>query len=107
MLKFILSYISYAIESIYQCYQIYYYLYINAIESIYQSINQSIKSFRTLICRITSQDSAALSVVDLGGIPLSRAPQIPKRNTRVAGAVIRPDYQFSPRFEDLIFRLAS
>ena len=44
--------------------------------------------------------------VDLGGIPLSRAPQIFRRNTRFAGTVIRPDYQFLPRFEDLILGLA-
>ena len=45
--------------------------------------------------------------VDLGGIPLSRAPQIFRRNTRYAGTVIRPDYQFLPRFGDLILRLTS
>ena len=38
--------------------------------------------------------------VYLGGIPLSRAPQIFRRNTRFAGTVIRPDYQFLPRFGD-------
>ena len=32
--------------------------------------------------------------VDLGRIPLSRAPHIFRRNTRFAGTVIRPDYQF-------------
>ena len=32
--------------------------------------------------------------VYLGGIPLSRAPQIFRRNTRFALAGIRPDYQF-------------
>ncbi len=47
------------------------------------------------------------SGVDLGGIPLSRAPQISRRNTRFTGAVIRPDYQFLPRFGDLILGLAS
>ena len=36
--------------------------------------------------------------VDLGGIQLSRAPQIFRRNTRYAGTVICPDYQFLPRF---------
>ena len=45
--------------------------------------------------------------VDLGGIPLSREPQIFRRNTRYAGTVIRPDYQFLPRFGDLILGLAS
>ena len=35
-----------------------------------------------------------MSGVDLGGIPLSRAPQIFRRNTIFAGTVIRPDYQF-------------
>ena len=46
------------------------------------------------------------SGVDLGGIPLSRAPHIPlsrapqifRRNTIFAGTVIRPDYQLLPRF---------
>ena len=47
------------------------------------------------------------SGVDLGGIPLSRAPQISRRNTRFAGTVIRPGYQFLPRFGDLILGLAS
>ena len=32
--------------------------------------------------------------VYLGGIPLSRAPQIFRRNTRFALTGIRPDYQF-------------
>ena len=32
--------------------------------------------------------------VDLDGIPLSRAPHIFRRNTRFAGTVIRPGYQF-------------
>ena len=45
--------------------------------------------------------------VDLGGIPLSRAPQIFRRNTRFAGTVIRPDYQLLPRFGDPILGLAS
>ena len=45
--------------------------------------------------------------VDLGGIPLSRAPQISRRNTRFAGTVIRPGYQFLPRFGDLVLSLAS
>ena len=45
--------------------------------------------------------------VDLGGIPLSRAPQIFRRNTRFAGTVIRLDYQFLPGFGDLILGLAS
>ena len=44
--------------------------------------------------------------VDLGGIPLSRAPQILRRNTRFAGTVIRPDYQLLPRFGDPILGLA-
>ena len=48
-----------------------------------------------------------MSGVDLGGIPLSREPQIFRRNTRFAGTVIRPDYQFLPRFGDLILGLAS
>ena len=39
--------------------------------------------------------------VDLGGIPLSRAPQIFRRNTRFARTVIRPDYQLLPRIVDL------
>ena len=43
--------------------------------------------------------------VDLGGIPLSRAPQIFRRNTRFAGTVIRPDYQLLPRFGDPILGL--
>ena len=47
------------------------------------------------------------SGVDLGGIPLSRAPQIFRRNTRFAGTVIRPDYQLLPRFGDPILGLAS
>ena len=34
------------------------------------------------------------SRVYLGGIPLSRAPQIFRRNTRFALTGIRPDYQF-------------
>ena len=45
--------------------------------------------------------------VDLGGIPLSRAPQILRRNTRFASTVIRPDYQLLPRFGDPILGLAS
>ena len=45
--------------------------------------------------------------VDLGGNPLSRAPQISRRDTRFAGTVIRPGYQFLPRFGDLILGLAS
>ena len=45
--------------------------------------------------------------VDLGGIPLSRAPQIFRRNTRFAGTVIRPDYQLLPRFGDPILVRAS
>ena len=45
--------------------------------------------------------------VDLGGIPLSRAPQILRRNTRFAGTVIRPDYQLLPQFGDPILGLAS
>ena len=45
--------------------------------------------------------------VDHGGIPLSRAHQISRRNTRFAGTVIRPGYQFLPRFGDLILGLAS
>ena len=45
--------------------------------------------------------------VDLGGIPLSRAPQILRRNTRFAGTVIRPDYQLLPRFGEPILGLAS
>ena len=48
-----------------------------------------------------------MAVVDLGGIPLSRAPQIFRRNTRFAGTVIRPDYQLLPRFWDPILGLAS
>ena len=48
-----------------------------------------------------------ISGVDLGGIPLSRAPQILRRNTRFAGTVIRPDYQLLPRFGDPILGLAS
>ena len=47
------------------------------------------------------------SGVDLGGIPLSRAPQIFRRNTRFAGTVIRSDYQLLPRFGDPILGLAS
>ena len=39
--------------------------------------------------------------VDLGGIPLSRAPQIFRQNTRFARTVIRPDYQLLPRIGDL------
>ena len=50
-------------------------------------------------CLITSLHSAG---VDLGGIPLSRAPQIFRRNTTFAGTVIRPDYQLLPRFGDPI-----
>ena len=49
----------------------------------------------------------AIAGVDLGGIPLSRAPQIFRRNTRFAGTVIRPDYQLLPRFGDPILGLAS
>ena len=45
--------------------------------------------------------------VDLGGIPLSRAPEIFRRNIRFAGTVIRPDYQLLPRFGDPILGLAS
>ena len=45
--------------------------------------------------------------VDLGGIPLSRAPQIFRRNTRFAGTVIPPDYQLLLRFGDPILGLAS
>ena len=44
--------------------------------------------------------------VDLGGIPLSRAPQIFRRNTRFAGTLIRPDYQFLLWFGDMILGLA-
>ena len=44
--------------------------------------------------------------VNLGGIPLSRAPHIFRRNTRFAGTVIRPDYHFLPRFVELILWLA-
>ena len=47
-----------------------------------------------------------LSGVDLGSIPLSRASQISRRNTRFAGAVIRPDYQVLPQFGGLILGLA-
>ena len=47
------------------------------------------------------------SGVDLGGIPLSRTPQIFRRNTRFAGTVIRPEYQLLPRFGDPILGLAS
>ena len=39
-------------------------------------------------------DLPYMSGVDLGGIPLSRAPQIFRRNTRFALTGIRPDYQF-------------
>ena len=53
------------------------------------------------LCNITSAG------VDLGGIPLSRAPQIFRRNTRFAGTVIRPDYQLLPRFGDPLLWLAS
>ena len=66
------------------------------------------KSVRAEICHIlrthTHTHAAKLVVagVDLGGIPLSRAPQISRRDTRFAGTVIRPGYQFLPRFGDLI-----
>ena len=45
--------------------------------------------------------------VDLGGIPLSRPLQIFRRNTRFVRTVIRPDYQFLPRFGDPMIVLAS
>ena len=54
-----------------------------------------------------ASDWSRAAGVDLGGIPLSRAPQIFRRNTRFAGTVIRPDYQFLPRFGDLVLGLAS
>ena len=54
-----------------------------------------------------SRFGTIISGVDLGGIPLSREPQISRRNTRFAGTVIRPGYQFFPRFGDLILGLAS
>ncbi len=53
------------------------------------------------------QGEKLLSGVDLGGIPLSRAPQIFRQDTRFAGTVIRPDYQLLPRFGDPILGLAS
>ena len=40
--------------------------------------------------------------VDHGGILLSQAPQIFRRNTRFAGTVIRPDNQVLPRFGGLV-----
>ena len=43
---------------------------------------------------ITTIHLGAYSGVYLGGIPLSRAPQIFRRNTKVALTGIRPDYQF-------------
>ena len=47
--------------------------------------------------------------VDLGGIPLSRTPQVFRRNTRFTGTVIRPDYQLcrdlGPDFRASINRL--
>ena len=52
----------------------------------------------------SSIDEIVLAGVDLGGIPLSRAPQFFRRNT---STVIRPDYQLLPRFGDLILGLAS
>ena len=60
-----------------------------------------LKSVRVVVVRVV------VSGVDLGGIPLSRAPQIFRRNTRFAGTVIRPDYQLLPRFGDSILWLAS
>ena len=57
--------------------------------------------------RYDSQHMGCIAGVDLGGIPLSRTPQILRRNTRFAGTVIRPDYQLLPRFGDPILGLAS
>ena len=54
--------------------------------------------------------TVSLSVSHRGrpcGIPLSRESQIFRRNTRFAATVIRPDYQFLPRFGDLVLGLAS
>ena len=47
---------------------------------------------------ITCHISGLKTGVDLGGIPLSRAPQIFRRNIRFSGTIIWPDYQFLPRF---------
>ena len=58
------------------------------------------------VCQCSYYRSQHATGVDLGGIPLSRAPQIFRRNTRFAGTVIRPDYQFLPRFGDQILGLA-
>ena len=54
--------------------------------------------FQKAFDKVPHQRLILKSGVDLGGIPLSRAPQIFRRNTRFAGTVIRPDYQLLPRF---------
>ena len=63
--------------------------------------------FVILVEKIVVVVVACISGVDLGGIPLSRAPQILRRNTRFAGTIIRLDYQLLPRFGDPILGLAS
>ena len=47
-----------------------------------------------IVCDEARRVPSSQTGVDLGGIPLSRAPQIFRRNTRFAGTVIWPDYQF-------------
>ena len=43
---------------------------------------------------INCNDPWVKHILSIGGIPLSRAPQIFRRNTRFALTGIRPDYQF-------------
>ena len=73
------------------------------IYEIHIQVNVQIAPNLDQVCK----GSSIISGVDLGGIPLSRAPQIFRRNTRFAGTVIRPDYQLLLRFGDPILGLTS
>ena len=71
---------------------------------IFRNLGQIPEETALVLQNLVSANAAG---VDLGGIPLSRAPQIIQRNTRFAGRVIRPDYPLLPRFGDPILGLAS
>ena len=81
--------------------------YLSDLLTVYTAARQLRSSSDNSVLRRPSVRTVSYAGVDLGGIPLSRAPQIFRRNTRFAGTVIRPDYQLLPRFGDPILGLAS
>ena len=69
----------------------------NCVASMCKLIHLNVKNKKKNKKKINKRivpNKARIAGVYLGGIPLSRAPQIFRRNTRFALTGIRPDYQF-------------